>query len=544
MLMNAKKVEKKHTNRFASDLLDDGFIPGQALDEYLDGVDSKFKAFSRKQEEEFVSSFGEKYSQYRQQCYKRWRKIDPEEYNDTHFPGWASLRGNNIGFDERWFLMGVTKNMEMVYEKNIHLPMLNYRELAMTQYQELLAFSGKLPFKPDFIRDGSLDYINTHSLKWAWVYTDELDELKHIYEQWWHSNQCRQLWLRSMYNMEMKHSKKILDRSSDIYVLPDGLRRPTYNTVVAQYNGTMYVTTVDELYEWICWSRLHVEEPKDWAIGEVGNALLFTYGFWTYLAGGSKIAIMNSMTEDMVLQILSEVMTDASEWISKQQQALWETGSVSDDGSSLPSWLDRIRSQKIFPDRLFDELHFYEDGLFESDYEPAWTKRRVDLKVRFNLADLENAEDSGMSSSEESAVSRVSSDIFGIHQQEELPYEPGTFEDDVGDEYVIDDDEVASDADNSHQVYDEGFAGENTWDGPGPSIDHASDVDADDLEPPRQLTAVEELGIDLVDPRVYTTPVNTTLGKVAQVWRPRVNKLPYTYSAAFMRLRKRRRPPD
>jgi hypothetical protein len=530
MLANAKKVEKVFTNPIVDKLEEEGFFTGSTVaTEYIDGLDSKFKAFSRKLDLNFLKAYGRAFHEHRKLSWERVKRMNVNS-EKILFPGWNDLKAMNIAFDDRYMMFHTPRNTYQAYEQKVSLPRLNYREVILDNYAEMQAESGLLPFRPDQVRDGRLDYMRKATINGP-MYHEELDELKHIYKAFWFSNSCQRFWLQSLYLIEEEKDSKVHEFFFKPYKSPDGLNRDYENTIIVQLNGELFYISVEKLFHWIEWTRQEHNDPaRIYAIGESPDENLLLYALWLNLLGVPEYDIKERLSSSLINDAFHEYETSLGEMMQRMTPRAPPQSQYIDP--DLPDWVREIMSRPIL--KSFSEMDVYEKELTYYDlheegdvtFYPGYKGLKLHVqKVRFE--DFNFEEDEAASNSTASVVSRVSSNPFGI----QMPYEPETFYEHLAMEvpsnlYDNDDDSVdddnhsplASDVDNN-ETYDMGFAGEEDFTHVNPSL-HGHGIDTAVDTTPQVPNALEMLGIDLVDPRNYTSTENPHLRRLRNIWLP------------------------
>jgi len=520
MLKNAKKVEKHFVQPYAQKCMDEGIIPCTYWDEHLDGVDSKFKAFARKQDKAFERKFGEQYHDFRKAA---WTKINSNHnmYKAEYVSPLARrLRSSDMAFDTRFISLYVPDDASRRFDIRIKLPLTNFRLQTLSAWESVLAASGKIPAIPDFLHQGELDYSRSFDIDEAIIFHSELSELKYIYRTWWYADSCKTNWLHALYSHEDVKNTKILGFQFSKVSSPTGMYLEE-DMVIYQIDGTIYTLSVDELFKWIVWTRDLYPRSEPFAIGEPSDDYLLLYAILISAKGGTDFEIMNNLNHDVIRSNWESILREIVQ-VSDQHVGPDHTS------GTQPSWLDAmigIGQTLSLIDPITLELGFFWTDIeyFNSCYPQKLERRLLHANVAMvdTLllgAQLDTSEASASVSREtqrsDNTLERILRNADEAHSQEGSG---------------------SSKSGRYSSIASDGLVHQGLSRPGSPSQEEISILplrrpvtpvaQADRYE--HILTADEEFKLDMGDPSTYRTILNPVQHRIAAIWGPRCIPGPY-----------------
>jgi hypothetical protein len=466
MLKNAKKV----TNTFVKPVVEQALgdhLPNPFLDEIVEGLDAKFTSFQRAKEYQFTKEFGRSYSEFRQ---KAWKKALAKEKKASERLPSKGLSGICFAPREEWLLRDVPRetyickdNLKVILPPGV-LNLFNYN-----QYESSRIYSGLDPGNVSQHTD-RLRYKNTYDLDNHLMYIDELAELKAIYKSFWYlTTTCQDNWLSAFYR---KNDSKIISYDTTKFT-PDGLFRDD-NQVMFVVEHHLIITSVDKLYERICNYRTL---GKEYDIGDCDSheAVLFSL-LLTEVHGIDETLVKRYVTKDAVDEMLLNLSMEFEFFVPPEEKE------DSDDEEA----------------RLLSMFSGLGEGLEQATSNPTQEYEVYMHPVSMNLGNIDLSQldtgevDSFVSDSDYQDEEDDREEAF------ELPYEKGLH--------------------NREDEFESHLLDIDTTDVREDYIRDDESVTSDNM-PDNELTPLEELGVDLVDPAQRTGPI-PTFRRVAMIWDP------------------------
>jgi len=472
MLKNGKKVLKEVGDPL-KEKISEGHIPNDFLDEINEGIDFKLTSFSRKLDTVFTYEFGREYHKFRQEAWKkakvnlekgRWKPLPSKYLKGTMF----APRDDMVLWEERpprtYYLDSGSIKLPMPLQQTFNANALEASRIVSGLAKGNVSYNEKvLQYKT------SLDFVDQR------IYIDELDELKYIYKGFWHlAKSCEKNWLEVLYS---KPHNKILDYNLASWTPRDGLLR-SEDTVLLSIEGTDIWIQVDKLYEWI----LHWRTPgKSYAIGECDSEKALLYSI--------LLADAYGIPEDLIKEKISLDDFIRIEWEIKDALNLhvMKGGKDDDSSSGLPEeWT-----------RYMESVKNLQLSTAPKEEEPTFEERALQVNIDLRNIDLSQLDDGEVDSfiSSEDEFER-NEENFG---DPELPYHPNLHA--SANEYEA----LYLQLTRGGQEEEEHPIDQEEW-------------PEDDI-PDKELTALEELGIDLIDPSRDNTQ-QPSLRRIGMVWDP------------------------
>jgi hypothetical protein len=351
MMKNAKVVQKKFVKPFENEVFQEqGLLPGGPVDDYIHQMEKKFLSFPRRQDTKFSEAFGKKVHEERQKAWKRVQKFNPHYSSKLPNRPILQITGKNYSWDERLLVMEDFNPSTTVFAASrvISLPRVNYRDVELDPWLELLAWSGKLGnVIPDTLRGGELDYKRELILEWSRVYSDEREELRHIYKSFWHAGPCQNNFVYALYEAEDFYGKRVHNYLTSIRSCPDKIRRG-YDIVMCQFNGHVYYVDLEIFIDLIFWTRTFSKNRR-YAIGEPYSEVLMTLALWSYVQGKSMQEIQEYLTPEIAQEIIDTVIKLSDEMQIKHGLRAESVGRLSGRESDVPSWMYNIYNDIAMP---------------------------------------------------------------------------------------------------------------------------------------------------------------------------------------------------
>jgi hypothetical protein len=474
MLKSAKIVEKKYIKPIEQQLLDQGMIPGQYYDNFMEGVENKYLSFHRKLDYRFNEAFGEKYHKYRQKC---WKEVLSEKKLEGPTRAMASIKGNMFAVPEELVLLG-DKRQEGTYMSTnykVKLIKATYNEIDFSEYDKMRIASGQLPYKVSKFGN-ELEYNVSYESDWHIRQNTELDELKYIYKAFWNlSHLCKKNWLGSL----LRYSERqIIDYRTQIYTHPDGMIYDN-NLVLLNIENFEVQLTVEELLDWIEWSR---HPGKEYRIGEPGHELRVLWGILLVELGADKDSVRGGLTEEMVDEEHYETIREYHVFRLIKDK---EEDEIPEDWKSLATGITTlILEEEVRPMEIEVDTSDFLALIAQEDYED-------------DFSDTETIPD------------------YTERFEEELPYDPNLHLN--RDEYVslTTAQERADERENPESDEEMG----EYWE----TLSNGSEYIADQVP-----TELEQLGIDLIDNSDRSFIINPNQKRIEIIWgagerRPRMS---------------------
>jgi len=391
MIRNAKVVEKVIIKPFEQNLLDQGMIPGRYFEEYMAGVESKIESFQRWRDPEFERQYGQLYHNFRQDA---WKKALKKER--TPLSGLRQIKGTGFAPPQELILMSdpFPDGTFVTPKYSVKLLPGRFREIDILPYELAQIASGLLPGKVSMF-GSELDYKRTFECEWKCRYVDELQELKHIYKSFWYlTTSCRKNWIGAL--SSISNDRVILDYNQARYVLPDG-QVLTDDYVLFDIEGHEVWTTVENVYKWICWSRL---EGKEYSIGEPESNEQVLYALLLEWRGVEEERIKSELTLDYVLQQL-EITVGVLNELNNRDYFSGKPEDPEDEEGIPDEW--RLLIKNIRRDETPEEIPSLEET-YPNNEPIEWIRTSIDLEAMAMEEDSEDDFSSSESEEEEETI--------------------------------------------------------------------------------------------------------------------------------------------
>jgi len=472
MLQNAKKVKVDRVDPLLERLDKDGYIPSPFLDGIEEALTHKFSSFHRKLDENFTTKFGELYHNKRQEAFQKAQTLVTK--NRSGFDSLVDLKGMSFMTPEE-YIVYTDKPLENVYvapSVEIKLPRACYSTYSYNMLESAMIYSNKMDGNVS-LNEEFLRYKTTFSAEGKLMYVDELDELKYIYKNFWRLVRTnRKNWLPCLYQEDRKKAHAITLPS---WTPSDGMTRDE-STVLLAVEGVNLFTDVDTLYEWIVFYRQ--DSKKSYAIGECDNDLAVLFAIYLMDMGYSKEIIR----ERLSLELLSEV----GNYLELEILGMTKTSDPEDDLEELLQFgFDLSSLGKATQGGTSNTQEETLEIITELAEPVSWAN------INFDSMNLED---------EDSNPSISICDVESIHSDEEnLPYDRNLHA-----------------SNNEFEVW----AGlvEREVDDDNDSVSSNDSVNTENM-PDNKLNAIEELGIDLIDPSRDDT-LQPSIRRIGLVWDP------------------------
>jgi len=465
MLANAKKVEKVLAEPLINSVLEN-HIPSTYTDEIAEGINHKLTSFSRRLDRVFTEELGRSYSAYRQRAWEKAKK--DEDKLGIHIP-MKLYKGLALCPPEEKVLFDRPKNTYMDFNVKIKIPNAYYREVSMNTIELSEAASG--------LRTGNVSqnerkvmYQTTVEVDQAVLYVDELDELKYIYTSFWYLTRGMERdWLKYLYsNKEMK----AICVDTPKWIPYDGLVRDECQ-ILFVIEGFDVWTTVEELYKWIQWYRT---PGKKYGIGECDHTETLLMALLLVDQNRDEKYIKENLTIDYFRNTQIESAKEYGIYVEEEHIDYDSDGLPADWMPTLPQINEEEQEPQVEetqPPEIVSFIDFTEDGTI-------------------NLELLDNGEEDDFSSGSESEREEGT-------DHNNLPYDKNIH--------------ISNDEFESMMIL------QGREEEPAPeNIHYESDADSDDM-PDQELTPLEAIGIDLIDPSRDSTQI-PSVRRIGLVWDP------------------------
>jgi hypothetical protein len=471
MSENAKIIGKTYVDPIIDSLMDDGFIPGQKFDNLMEGIESKYLSFHRKLDNIFESAYGQAYHDFRQKEWKKILKLNIDDSDEGHILRCNTLRGADFAIPKELVLLSDKNPKDGCYTKYaVKLIPGQYRAIEYSDYDYARMSANLIPGKVSQFED-ELKYNLTYEHDWHISHKTELEELKYIYRAFWEvSNMSRRNWLGSLLQY---HDRFVLDYRTNTYISPDGLRRDR-DVVLFCVEGYTIEKTVEELYDWITNYRI---PGKKYRIGEAESDIQVLYGMLLVELGADEFHVKRDLTHEMIESELTEIRQTLEPWRFRQKP------------EEDSDWL---------PDEWKKPVNLGFEVVPQSE-EVKLTEHVSSFNFDSIAEQLAMQDDSDSYDSEEDMRERAA--LF--NDEDELPY-PAHL-------HASSDEYVSLFERNNEQNYGTSEPGDprDFYE----TMSNGSENIAD-----QELTALENLGIDLVDNSDRTFIDNPTRRRVELVW--------------------------
>jgi hypothetical protein len=257
-----------------------------------------------------------------------------------------------------------------------------------------------------------------------------------------------------------------------MYTCPDGLRRSD-NTVILSVAGITIYRSVEELFEWIEWSRIPGEK---YCIGEPGSDLMVLWGILLEEIGIPKKWVMSELTHYDVNKEFNQVLVELSNTPVRDTE----------DDDSLPDWVKDVKIPK-------EEW----DPPPRSEIKPI-----VIRKLNYSEINLSDFEDEDDVDSDDSDIISLSSEQLEVPDAD-LPYDPNLHH--HGDEFI------------SLLEQNQEEKAESTLERDDDDIESVESYTSLNI-PDKELTPLENLGIDLVDNSKRSYISNPVTRRIDILW--------------------------
>jgi hypothetical protein len=320
------------------------------------------------------------------------------------------------------------------------------------------------------------------------VYKEEIDELRHIYQHFWTlTTYNRKNWLSDIYR---DPDNKLLGVNLTTFTPRDGLRRPE-GTVLIAVEGVDIYTSVENLFSWIEHYRLL---GKQYPIGGCENNRCVAYALYLEDLGIPRKYIEECFTLECMAEV--ENFLEVSMFAGLRPNEEYDSD---DEDAAIIRNMGGLRLDSI-----------------QEAPEPAEEQVQEILhsvNIQWGDIDLEQLR---VADEEDDFQSHHDDDARSIDSIEAylLPYDRNLHASNNEFEALYND------------LEKEDLEDEETWEA-------SSDAHSEDL-PDNKLSAIEELGIDLIDPS-RDSHYQPEIRKVNYVWNPTGSR---PYPTRFTLLRK------
>jgi len=472
MLKNAKKVEREVGKPIIDSLKDAGHIPGPFFDQLEEAVMNKVDSFSRKLDGAFTQEFSRKFEEIRQQA---WKRAKDSHRRDPFRITYASLKGIAMMPPPDAILRSPERSSTYIAQGDlvVKLPKAtmnwyNYNAYESSMIQSGLA-TGRVSTSVEM-----LEYQTEITVPECIQYIDELDELKYIYKAWWFLSRInRKNWIKAIYS---DPTTKIIDYCLPRLSSPDGIQKG-YDIVLFVIEGVDVYISVERLFDWIQWYRT---PRKKYAIGECDDEMCLHYAIYLeYMYGIPEEIIRERLTPELIKDIK----------FTMELLNLGPRPPVMDDEDDDEA--EALRALGIF------NLDF-DVAKAEEAAAQAHTVITRYMPVNFSdgiidLSQLDDGEEDSFQSDE---------DFFdrdnSFDESNNLPYDQNLHASNNEFEALY----LEMSRNNPDKEFD----------------DDEVSVNSENV-PDNELTAIEELGIDLIDPSRDTIDQPTTR-RIGLVWDP------------------------
>jgi hypothetical protein len=377
--------------------------------------------------------------------------------------------------DEFCFWEKPEKGVVVRENVKIHLPqpvvsLMDYNSLEASQVYSGLR-GGNVDPDAQYI-----DYWNHLLVKEGVFYIEELDELRYIYKNFWYMVKYnRKGWLKQCY---MRHDKKCTFNYTSKFTFERNILRKD-NEVPFCVEGYFFFITVEELFDWIEYYRI---PGKEYGIGECESDETLAYALLlNQVFGIEKRSVRARITPDEVKSTLCKIALELEMFVPREKHGDSEEDSDEEDRRIL----NLFRS---------DLASIEKAQRAEEEYE----EKMIEFKTKQSLFNVDFGELEAMLTEEDDFPDSDDDRRDNTYESEdELPYESGLHK--YNDEFasLVEMGIIEPEDDNISEV---------------------SDADSENMAPNR-LTALEELGIDLIDPSRDNT-FQPQLRRICMVWDP------------------------
>jgi hypothetical protein len=462
MISNAKKITEEFVEPIKKQFRDEGIIPNPFQDVIEEGIENKYLSFPRQLDGKFNDSFGEEYHQFRQHAYKRAVK----KYQATYWrPTYKFLQGVNMAPGEDMVLRGKALRTGIRESMEIDLLPACINSVSYNTWEASLVWSKLAPGNVTKHEEW-LSYNTRLKLKEVAAYGDELEELQYIYQSFWYLARInRRNWLGALYEQP---ESRVLDYFLPPWQHPNGMKYPD-DMVLISVEGTDIMTTAEEILKW---TELYRLPKKRYPIGGCEDHHCVAYAIYLTRIGIPEKYIIMHLTLDSMKEVKNrleiQIFGDLAENALEPEEV--------PEGISLEDFRD-----------LLDKKNQEEPKTLQAGVMPAWEDMIKGLE--------DESEDEDSSGDEKSQREE------GHGEEMNLPY-----------------DWNLHDSANEFAAYVEGDTREEY--SPGAQADDAVSYTSETM-PDRELTPLEALGIDLIDPSSKADKTSQpALNRVRLVWNP------------------------